>query len=89
MSEMSCDLPRIRRGNYRVHMDVTGCGEIEKLQNSIKEMAESLHQLTSDLENKVLSRTRELEDARNEAVKDHLFDCLFQHRATTALFDRT
>jgi len=61
----------IRSGNYRVHMDVTASGEIGELQTSIKEMADSLNQLTSDLENKVLSRTRELEDARNEAVKSN------------------
>lgn len=52
-------------------MDVTSSGEIGELQTAIKEMAASLNQLTSDLENKVLSRTRELEDARNEAVKSN------------------
>lgn len=59
----------IKNGDYEVQVPVTTGGEIGDLQSSINTMSESLHQSTQDLENKVLTRTRDLEISRNEALK--------------------
>lgn len=64
-------LRKIRGGNYEVQLDVTTGGEIGDLQASIIEMAISLDQFKKNLEAKVISRTRDLENARDQIVKDN------------------
>jgi two-component system sensor histidine kinase UhpB len=46
-------------------------GEIGVLQSTIVDMATSLHQLRQSLEAKVIARTRDLEIARDEALKSN------------------
>lgn len=65
-------LREIRRGNYRAKLDVTATGEIGDLQLSIREMIKSLNQSRQNLEAKILARTRDLEIARDVAVKSNI-----------------
>ena len=62
-------LRKIRGGDYAVHVDVSAGGEIGELLSSLNEMSVSLEESKRDLENKVLARTRDLEESRNAAVK--------------------
>lgn len=64
-------LRRIRGGNYDVQLDTTAVGEIGELQSTIVEMSDDLKQFKEDLESKVVARTRDLEEARNQALKAH------------------
>lgn len=64
-------LRQIRRGNYRIKLNVTATGEIGDLQSTIIEMATSLDQSRQDLEGRVQARTSELEIARDAAVKSN------------------
>ena len=59
----------IRAGYYGTQVQVTTGGEIGELQASLNEMAQSLQQATSDLENKVAARTSDLIASRNEALQ--------------------
>jgi two-component system sensor histidine kinase UhpB len=62
-------LRQIRGGDLRVRLPLTTGGEIGELQASIGEMAVALDHAKQDLENKVATRTRDLEASRNEALK--------------------
>lgn len=62
-------LREIRSGKEGVRIAVTTGGEIGELQASINEMSLRLFQATHNLENKILERTRDLEESRNEAVQ--------------------
>ncbi|MFC4933367.1 sensor histidine kinase [Massilia sp. GCM10023247] len=62
-------LRAIRGGQYRVELPVTTGGEIGELQASIGEMSVALERSTQDLENKVMERTRDLVESRNEALR--------------------
>lgn len=62
-------LRAVRAGNFAVHLDVNTAGELGELLSSINEMSVSLEEAKRDLENKVLARTKDLEDSRNLAVK--------------------
>ena len=64
-------LRRIREGKYDIQMVSTTGGEIGVLQSTIVDMATSLHQLRQSLEAKVIARTRDLEIARDEALKSN------------------
>lgn len=64
-------LRKIRGGDYAVHVDVSAGGEIGELLSSINEMSVSLEESKRDLENKVLARTRDLEESRNAALKSN------------------
>jgi two-component system, NarL family, sensor histidine kinase UhpB len=76
---------RIRRGDYAVDMSASASGELGELQTSIREMAVSLNQLTSDLENKVLARTRDLEAARDETLKSNAEKMRLIQKVTAAI----
>lgn len=62
-------LRAIRGGQYRVELPVTTGGEVGELQASIGEMSVALERSTQDLENKVMERTRDLVESRNEALR--------------------
>lgn len=60
---------KIRGGEYDVHVEENAEGEIGELLSSINEMSVSLEESKRTLENKVLERTRDLEESRNDAIK--------------------
>lgn len=62
-------LRKISSGDTQQEMKITTGGEIGELQQSINDMAKSLHLSTQNLENKVEERTKELMFSRNEALK--------------------
>lgn len=59
----------IKRDEYRTPLVASATGEIGELQTAIADMAASLMQMRRDLEDKVLARTRDLEAARDEALR--------------------
>lgn len=61
----------IRGGNHDIRMEVSTGGEIGELQATIIDMNDNLKQFTENLEGKVIARTRDLEEASNQAVKAH------------------
>lgn len=61
----------IRRGEFAVRMNSTAGGELGELQAAIMDMAGDLDRFRRDLEGQVLARTRELEVARDDAVKSN------------------
>lgn len=61
----------IRRGDFAVRLDAEAGGELGELQAAIVDMADGLERFRQDLEGQVLARTRELEAARDEAVKSN------------------
>ncbi|HUP82312.1 MAG TPA: HAMP domain-containing protein, partial [Pirellula sp.] len=65
-------LREIRRGNYEVNMKLNGGGELGELQGTIMEMSQNLKQSKEELESKVIARTLDLEEARNQAIKAHV-----------------
>lgn len=62
-------LREVRSGNYAVKLNVDDGGEMGELLGAINDMSSSLDEFKSDLEGKVLARTRDLEASRNEALK--------------------
>jgi two-component system sensor histidine kinase UhpB len=62
-------LREIRGGTYTVALPVTTGGEVGELQESITEMSVALGQSRHDLENKVVERTKDLIESRNQALK--------------------
>ena len=62
-------LRKISLGDTNQKIKISTGGEIGELQQSINDMAESLHLSTQNLENKVEERTKELILSRNEALK--------------------
>ena len=62
----------IKRDEYGTPLVASATGEIGELQTAIADMAASLMQMRRDLEDKVLARTRDLEAARDEAVRSSL-----------------
>jgi two-component system sensor histidine kinase UhpB len=61
----------IKRGNYVTHIELNAGGEIGELQTAISSMAESLNEYSRALEDKVIARTRDLEAARDDAIKSN------------------
>lgn len=59
----------IKRDEYRTPLVASATGEIGELQTAVADMAASLMQMRRDLEDKVLARTRDLEAARDEALR--------------------
>jgi two-component system, NarL family, sensor histidine kinase UhpB len=59
----------IRAGDTTLQVALTTGGEIGALQQSINDMAHSLHQAKQSLEHKVEERTHELMVSRNEVMK--------------------
>lgn len=59
----------IRGGQYVVELDVDDGGEMGELLDAINEMSGSLDEAKRNLEGKVLARTRDLEESRNQALK--------------------
>lgn len=78
-------LRQIRKGDYAIQLDVTAGGEIGNLQLSIVEMAASLNQFKQDLEGKVAARTRDLEAARDEAIKSNAEKRKLIHKVNSAV----
>lgn len=69
LSTMIATLRRIRSGDYDVKLDgVVAGNEIQELQVTIVEMAKSFAELTKNLEEKVIDRTRDLQVARDNAI---------------------
>jgi two-component system sensor histidine kinase UhpB len=62
-------LTNIKRGNYAIELPEHVGGEIGVLQSTMIEMANNLWLARQELEAKVVARTRELERARDEAVR--------------------
>jgi two-component system sensor histidine kinase UhpB len=62
-------LTNIKRGNYAIEPPEHVGGEIGVLQTTMIEMANNLWLARQELEAKVVARTRELERARDEAVR--------------------
>jgi two-component system sensor histidine kinase UhpB len=62
-------LTNIKRGNYAVELSEHVGGEIGVLQSTMVEMAYNLRLARQELEAKVVARTRQLERARDEAVR--------------------
>jgi two-component system sensor histidine kinase UhpB len=58
----------IRQGKTGTNFPISTGGEIGELQSSINTMSQSLHAAKQDLENKVLVRTQELIESRNQAL---------------------
>jgi two-component system sensor histidine kinase UhpB len=61
----------IRAGNYDVDMKVSAGGELGELQATIVEMADTLKQSKENLESQVIARTKDLQEARDQALKAH------------------
>ena len=63
---------RISEGDYTTALPVTATGEIGHLQTSIVAMATKLREFREDLEGQVISRTKALEAARDEALHSNV-----------------
>ena len=72
LSETIDAVRAIKRDEYRSPLVTSATGEIGELQTAIADMAASLLQMRRDLEEKVLARTRDLEAARDEAVRSSI-----------------
>ena len=62
-------LGQIRAGDYATQVEISTGGEMGDLQTSINAMATSLQQATTELENKVALRTRELQASTQQALQ--------------------
>lgn len=72
LSETIAAVRAIKRNEYRIPLVTSATGEIGELQTAIADMAASLLLMRRDLEEKVLTRTRDLEVARDEAVRSSI-----------------
>lgn len=61
----------IKGGNYLTRIEPNAGGEIGELQSAITSMAQNLNEFRRDLEEKVIARTRDLEAARDEAMRSN------------------
>ena len=61
----------IKGGNYVTRIEPNAGGEIGELQSAITSMAQNLNEFRRDLEEKVIARTRDLEAARDEAMRSN------------------
>ncbi|MBR7801370.1 sensor histidine kinase [Undibacterium fentianense] len=62
-------LKDISAGRTNTQIPLTHGGEVGELQRSLNEMARSLHQSQTLLEDTVVERTKELTESRNQALK--------------------
>ncbi|MES2353173.1 MAG: ATP-binding protein [Pseudomonadota bacterium] len=76
---------KIRQGNYPIHTNITTGGEIAELQIAIVEMADSLDEFRRGLEEKVSTRTKALEAARDEALKSNMEKLKLIQKVNTAV----
>ena len=64
-------LLHIRSGDFAIDLPITAGGEIGELQHSIVEMAANLRDARSDLEEKIVNRTRALQVAHDQVIKSN------------------
>lgn len=74
----------IREGSYSVHFEHRAGPEVSELQAGVISMAENLRQFHQGLENLVVARTKELEKARDEALRASAERKLLIQRVSTA-----